>query len=481
MLDQIGEGGMATIYRARHDILRRYVAVKKMKTPNDESIGRFQQEARISARMNHENIVSIYDFFKHGQTYFLIMEHIDGIDLRNILDLESPLNTVQAVRIVHEIAKGLEYAHLKKIIHRDIKPSNILLSKEGDVKIIDFGVAKVDTKVNITQTGIIIGTPSYMSPEYANGEKLTTQSDIYSLGVVLYEILTGFKPFSARTKNELLVAITRGKYKNPRKFNKEIPWRLQRIIRRAMHVNPAKRYKMMADFISALDKFLKNEPQSTIKTELQLYYGELMEMKRLKKYRPTMTTTEKLAALKQERKSLKKIVTASIVSLIGFLLLYIGYGYLRDNYFSKLQLQINLPGKAETRIFLNGNLLGESHKGRFSKYFISSGEAFLVIDAGTGYQRSERRLFFRNGETKFLKFNLRKRTKKASFNIESVPQGASFYVDDRYIGRTPLKNQRLKPGMHELSVKAVGYKPYRLKRNFVPAEDVVIQVELEKK
>jgi serine/threonine protein kinase len=143
VLEQIGEGGMATIFRARHSILERDVALKKIKKPVKESIDRFRQEAKLSARLNHENIVSIYDFIREGRSYFLVMEYINGIDFRNILEIASPVPPPhEAVRVIHEVAKGLEYAHFKRVIHRDIKPSNILLSQAGDVKIIDFGVAK---------------------------------------------------------------------------------------------------------------------------------------------------------------------------------------------------------------------------------------------------------------------------------------------------------------------------------------------------
>jgi serine/threonine protein kinase len=142
VLEQIGEGGMATIFRARHSILERDVALKKIKKPVKESIDRFRQEAKLSARLNHENIVSIYDFIREGRSYFLVMEYINGIDFRNILEIASPVPPHEAARVIHEVAKGLEYAHFKRVIHRDIKPSNILLSQAGDVKIIDFGVAK---------------------------------------------------------------------------------------------------------------------------------------------------------------------------------------------------------------------------------------------------------------------------------------------------------------------------------------------------
>ena len=479
LLEQIGEGGMATIYRASHEVLKRDVALKKMKKPSKESINRFKHEAQMSAKLNHENIVSVYDFIQDGRSYFLVMEFIEGIDLRNVLEIDSPIPYVQTVRIVHEIAMGLEYAHFKKIIHRDIKPSNILLSKEGDIKIIDFGVAKAETTSQLTTTGIIVGTPSYMSPEYANGEELTQQSDVYSLGVLIFELLTGFKPFVAPTNNELLIAITKGKYKKPRKYNKEVSFRLQRIVSKAMHVNPKKRYKSMADFIRVLSRYLKNEPQSKIKRELQLYFGEINEKKRQKKYQTSFLVSDSALQIGSSGKKLKKILIGTLSTLFIFVGSFYSYKYLKNSYFSKLQIELNITVPAD--IYLDGNLIGVTENGRFHTDFIRQGKRHLKIDAGLNYRKYERWAIFRSGETKYPSVPIAKRKARAYFSIDSAPQGANVYEDNHFLGTTPLEDKLLSPGVHEISVKAFGYRPFRQKREFTSAEDVVVFIELEKK
>ena len=478
LLEQIGEGGMATIYRASHEVLKRDVALKKMKKPSRESISRFKHEAQMSAKLNHENIVSVYDFIQEGRSFYLVLEYIDGIDVRNVLEIDSPIPHMQAVRIVHEVAMGLEYAHFKKIIHRDIKPSNILLSKDGDIKIIDFGVAKAESTSQMTTTGIIVGTPSYMSPEYANGEELTPQSDVYSLGVLIFELLTGFKPFVAPTNNELLIAITKGKYRKPRKYNREIPFRLQRIVSKAMHVNPRKRYKSMADFIRALSRYLKNEPQSNIKRELQLYFGEVSEKNRQKKYQTSFLTGDSDLQLGLSRKKWKKVLISTFAVLVLVFGSYFSYKFLKNSVYSELQIELNIEVPA--KIYLDDKLLGESENKRFYDNFISSGKRKLIIDAGPNYGKYERWTIFKSGHENYISAPIEKRRSRAYFSIDSTPQGAVVHADNANIGKTPLEDRRLKAGEHEISVKAPGYKSFRIKRDFTSAEDITIFVELEK-
>jgi serine/threonine-protein kinase len=249
VIEKIGEGGMAIIYKASQPSLNRTVVIKKLKDPNNEIIERFKKEALVSASLSQENVLSIYDFIYHGRSYFLIMEYVDGYDLHDILDYMSPLSPIISALLIREIAKGLEYTHNKNVIHRDIKPSNILISKDGDVKLIDFGVAKDEAPSKLTITGMIIGTPSYMSPEQANGEKINHQSDIYSLGVLFYEILTGFKPYSGDTNTEIFAKISKGKFASPMKYRSDIPLKLTKVIKKCLHKNRDKRYKNATELI----------------------------------------------------------------------------------------------------------------------------------------------------------------------------------------------------------------------------------------
>jgi tRNA A-37 threonylcarbamoyl transferase component Bud32 len=479
VLEQIGEGGMATIFRARHSILERDVALKKIKKPVKESIDRFRQEAKLSARLNHENIVSIYDFIREGRSYFLVMEYINGIDFRNILEIASPVPPHEAARVIHEVANGLEYAHFKRVIHRDIKPSNILLSQAGDVKIIDFGVAKTHDSAALTSTGIIIGTPSYLPPEYIDGQELTPQSDVYSLGVVLYELLTGFKPFIAAGNAELIIAISKGKYKAPRKYNRAIPLRLQQIIRRAMHANPNKRYANMAEFALALAKFIGRETPSQIKAGLQEYYGKVAADRDRQKYDTAREYNEALAD-SGGRRSVKRLLLAAALAILLPLFAYGVYFYLENDYFARLQIKVKQVPAGEVTVWLDKDPVGKTLDGHLLLTFINTGQRNIRLSAGANYQSYERFAQLRSGKTKVIPVVLNKREEPAELLIDSVPQGAEVKWNDKRLGFTPLRNRTIRPGTGKLSLLLPNYRTFSVPRDFNAGERLTLFIEMEK-
>ncbi|MEJ2055718.1 MAG: serine/threonine-protein kinase, partial [Calditrichaceae bacterium] len=271
VLGKLGEGGMALIYKALQPALQRTVVLKKLKDPNREIINRFKQEALLSASFNHENLAAIYDFLYIGKSYYLVMEFIDGEDLRTIIDSMSPISPSAAALIILGIARGLEYTHARNIIHRDIKPSNILVSYDGGVKLIDFGVAKNDVSTRLTLTGMIVGTPAYMAPEQANGDALTAQSDIFPLGILLYEVLTGVKPFYGDNNTEILAKIVQNRYTPPEQINPEIPRALRRIIKKSLHKERSRRYQTVSEMVHDLESFLPWQVRSRKKEVLSRF------------------------------------------------------------------------------------------------------------------------------------------------------------------------------------------------------------------
>ena len=257
ILDIIGKGGMAKIYTAIQMPLNRVVVVKELtKSSSGEFRRRFKNEALITASMEHPNIVSVYDYFAIGQTSYLVMQYVDGFSLADIIENEAPLHPVVAAIITREICRAIEHAHQNNIIHRDIKPTNVLISKDGKLKITDFGVAKDEKARDLTSVGTLIGTPCYMSPEQALGKRLSAQSDIYSLGIVLYEILTGKKPFWGETAEEITTKIARGKYKSPLLADPHHSYRLARIINKALKKNLGRRYATVARMASDLEHYI---------------------------------------------------------------------------------------------------------------------------------------------------------------------------------------------------------------------------------
>ena len=199
---RVGRGGMADVFLARDVLLDRPVAVKVLfpEFATDPAfVERFRREAQAAANLNHPNIVSVYDWGQVGNTYFMAMEYVEGRTLADILRAEKQLSSAQASDIASEVAAALSFAHRNGVVHRDVKPANILIGANGAVKVADFGIARaVDTRQesNLTQVGAVMGTATYFSPEQAQGGQPDPRSDVYSLGIVLYEMLTGTPPFT---------------------------------------------------------------------------------------------------------------------------------------------------------------------------------------------------------------------------------------------------------------------------------------------
>jgi serine/threonine-protein kinase len=257
ILDIIAKGGMAKVYSAIQMPLNRVVVVKEMsKSSGGEFRKRFKQEALITATLEHPNIISIYDYFTIGSSSYLVMQYVDGVSLAEIIACEAPLSPVLAAAIAREVCLAIDHAHQNNVIHRDIKPTNILISRNGKLKVTDFGVAKDETARDQTSVGTLIGTPCYMSPEQAMGKKLSAQSDIFSLGIVLFEMVTGKKPFWGESVEEITAKIGRGKYKSPLWLDPHHSYRLARIINKSLKKNLNRRYESVAKMIKDLDLFL---------------------------------------------------------------------------------------------------------------------------------------------------------------------------------------------------------------------------------
>ena len=266
IIEEIGRGGMAVVYKALHTSLERIVAIKELHSSlrdDRELVERFKREAKAAASLNHPNIVQVYDFWNDKNTYYLAMEYIDGVDLKTILERCGRLPLEVALIIAAQISDAVDFAHQRKIVHRDIKTGNIIVSKKGIVKLADFGIAHImdTTGSHLTQSGIVLGTPAYMSPEQVRGDKLTEASDIFSFGIVVYEMLTGKKPFVEDTDEKVIYKILTKKPTPPRRLNNEIPFRVQWIISRCLQKKQQKRYKSMAEVRDALARHAATKKQ----------------------------------------------------------------------------------------------------------------------------------------------------------------------------------------------------------------------------
>ena len=271
---RIGAGGMADVYKAYDIVEKQIVAVKILKNEfinNDEFLRRFKNESKAVSMLSHPNIVKVFDVGFNEECRFIVMEYIDGITLRDYIENQKVVDWREAVHLSVQILRALGHAHERGIIHRDIKPQNIMMFSDGTVKVMDFGIAKFTYEMGITATAQTIGSVHYISPEQACGKVTDGKSDIYSVGIVLYEMLTGKKPFD--TDNPVTVAVMQmnNQAELPRAVNSAIPVGMEEIVRKAIEKDPEQRYQSASEMIKDLEAF-KNDPEITFG-----YYDEKNE------------------------------------------------------------------------------------------------------------------------------------------------------------------------------------------------------------
>lgn len=260
LLEKIGGGGMALVYKAKCKLLNRFVAVKLLRpefTADEEFVKRFRVEAQAAASLSHPNIVSIYDVGKEDDMHYIVMEYVNGITLKDYVVQNGALNWKEAVNIVIQICSAIEHAHKNHIVHRDIKPHNILLTKDGIAKVTDFGIARAVTSSTITVVGSTIGSVHYFSPEQARGGFSDEKSDLYSLGIVLYELVTGKLPFNGESPVAIALKHIQDIPEEPLNIKNDLPRGVNDIIMIAMEKDQKNRYQSATDMLEVLYQVLK--------------------------------------------------------------------------------------------------------------------------------------------------------------------------------------------------------------------------------
>jgi tRNA A-37 threonylcarbamoyl transferase component Bud32 len=267
----VGTGGMSSVYRARDSVLERRVALKILHehfSADPEYVERFRREARAIARLNHPNIVTVIDRGEFGNRQFIVFEHIPGENLKEVVEREGQLPVAQALALTHQIARGLAFAHQHGVVHRDVKPQNVLLDESGTAKVTDFGIARsLDPGEELTQTGTLLGTSDYIAPEQASGEPIDARSDQYSLGVVLYELLTGEVPFPADSFMAVAMRHLRDPVPSVRERRRDVPDRVDKIVARAMAKRPADRFPSTEAMMGAIEDALADTGEGTGRNE----------------------------------------------------------------------------------------------------------------------------------------------------------------------------------------------------------------------
>jgi serine/threonine-protein kinase len=266
LVELIGSGGMAVVYRGLDMLLQRPVALKVLREgfASDPSfLARFQREARAAANLDHPNVVTVYDVGQEGNRHYIVMEYVDGQDLKTLIRQKGRLSVGEALDIAIQVCAGVGHAHRAGIIHCDVKPQNVLLTQDGRVKVTDFGIARAFSESGVTESETVWGSPLYFSPEQAAGEPPSPASDVYSIGVVLYEMLAGVPPFQAEKPTALALMHMREEPPPLAVRNPQVPAQLERIVRQVLVKDPSARYQTADQLAHALDEYRRHSEQMT--------------------------------------------------------------------------------------------------------------------------------------------------------------------------------------------------------------------------
>lgn len=350
----LGEGGMGIVYLARQDALDRPAVVKQLRrelAADEAHVERFRREARAAAQVHHQSVVAVYDGFEHRGTHFLACEYVDGADLGVVLARTGPLPARVATLVAAAIARGLEEIHARGIVHRDIKPSNVLVSREGEVKIADFGIALEPRADGLTQPGIVIGSPPYIAPEQLEGDRADARSDIFALGVLIYEMLAGRPPFvrtdergagsgsersgrgapaeSAEESESLLARMKRGKFVPLRRTARGTPMRLAWLVARCLRARPAQRPARATEVRRALERMVGQPSPADARCEIADFLAArraLPEATTATRRKPRVAATPRARVAGEERHARLRTVRRTLLAALAWTMLAYGVG-----------------------------------------------------------------------------------------------------------------------------------------------------------
>lgn len=458
----IATGGMAAIYRAVQISLDRVVAIKILHghlAQDKDFITRFEREAKAAANLKHENIVNIIDFGQSEDLYFIAMEFVDGKSLKDLIAAVGCIPYDIAMMIAYEISQGLSHAHEKGVVHRDIKPANILISQSGSSKIADFGLAQAQDLTSVTVTGLILGTPAYMSPEQASGRKIDGRSDIFSLGVVLYEMITGEKPFKGQNYSSIIHEILTVEPVKPIEANPLIPRDINVLIEKMLAKDPAQRHQTIQEVIDEIKSFFRKAKiefsRTNVRDFLAVPDGYVRQLNQTRK-----------------EKHLER----------GLYFMGLGKGKI-DEAITEFEKVVQLD-PADTRA---GKYLSEL---KAKKERRDAQPPVKPIKGAADVRRKPSALKLLLIPVVMLVVAaavfLLVRTKKVpSFNAEPVsyglirinsqPEGAVVYLDQLNLGRiTPAVLDSIPPGAHTIELQLTGYQAWRSSLN-IRAGDTIME------
>lgn len=426
ILEEIGRGGMGIVYKALQVSLNREVALKvlpKQYTTDPEFVNRFRQEAKAAASLNHQNIIQIYEIGHYGGVHYFVMELMEGTSLKSFVEGGTPMPLPQTVDIIWDVSNALDFAHKRGVIHRDIKPHNIMISKSGEIKVFDFGIARAADSSGLTTTGTSIGTPQYMSPEQARGEKeIDGRADLYSLGIVFFEMLVGKAPFEGSTAVGTMYRHVNEVPDPPSKLNPDVTDDIDRIVMKALHKEREKRYQTGQEIID--------------------------DLRHVRQALAQLDSKKKAAKVPRTKKRSPVIAFVSIFFLLVLSAAALYYFVFMNRY--DFILQTDPLGAA---VYEEEELLGVTPL-KLTKEEIGLGDHILLLSMD-GYADEVYAFSLRQDEKIDHVFPL-----SAAFGhlrVSSEPAEAKVYLENIYRGDTPYAFERLREGTHTVTISYPGY------------------------
>ncbi len=451
VIEELGRGGMGKVYRVIDNKIDEEVALKLLKpeiASDEMNIKRFRNELKYARKISHNNVCRMYHLGEADGAQFITMEYVPGEDLKATIRRVGPLSTGKAVIIIKQVCEGLAEAHSHDVVHRDLKPHNIMIDKNGNARIMDFGIVRSLRTEGITQSGVMIGTPTYMSPEQAEGKAATPLSDIYSLGVILFELLTGRVPFEGDTALSLALKHKTEPVPDPREINAQIPQELSLVIFKCMEKNPANRFQNAKELITDLNKIESSMPTTS-------------------KVIPKRESTQGVFKNRQKLFRTSGFILAFAVVVVG------GYIFLNKilqqkeegeslkvpvevgRKIQKPETEIPNLGKINISsdptgadIFIENRLVGRTPL----QLDLSPGVHTLTLKKGQDYQEVTDDIEVKEGQTFSSKYVLamiaRKPESKAvgtkappvfTLEVNTEPEGADIWIDGKSKGQTPFK------------------------------------------
>lgn len=488
----LSTGGMATIYLGSHREMGRPVVIKQLHphlSRDAEFVSRFEREANILGGLRHPNIVDIIDYFVLDDSYYIVLEHIDGCSLKDLLDRAGRVPLTLAVYIIRQMAAGLGHAHSKGVVHRDIKPANIMVSKSGQVKITDFGLAYAKEALTITDPGTFVGTPAYLAPEQIKGQKGDEASDLFAAGVIFYQLLTGTNPFAGETHSQ---SIDRTLRHSPSRLSKEDPSIPPGVDGAAFKMIEKERFRR---YYRAEQVLADLEPYSLTSGEALARYLDDPGV-----YQPRQVDQELITKLaRQERWDifLRRLVMYLVLAGAAAALFYLGArwagDYLRSRAANPAEVHVpdtslavreepppsrqtlEVSGTAGSRVYLDGHYRG---KVPLAISNLDTGRHRLSVKS-EGYQEQNREFSLKANQQLALNIDLSPVVLPPGYLKLSISPWAEVYIDGRFIDRTPIRAPvMLESGKHQVVLRHPNRLEYRQEVEVLPGDTTLLALSL---